>query len=421
MAQSTANIGGQGRLLRTLAAATFASCIGGSATSETVDVMHFWTAESESAALNAFRGDFEASGGTWFEDSYPTEREMREAFFDRVRDGFPPSAVQWLVSDTMQDMLRSGVIRPVDNVVPQSVLDRVRPLALAALEVDGVSAGVPVGFHGYNWAYYNAGIMKEFGFAAPRSWDEFFTQMETIQAEGRPTIAIGSGTWQLGVVFDALLADSGGEELVTAIRIGAIETHRAAMIEAFDGLIRYADLIATSGVEVEMWNDATRAVAEDRATVQIMGDWAKGELVALGYTPGEDFLCHITPGRNDSYLATVDLFLLPTTEDAAETQAQGRFVETLLDPENQAAFSLLKGALPVVGDVDPSRLDVCGRQGMVALASDDGRAFLVPNGSNPAVGSAIGTLMDLIRAQKITDGTAAYEELSMQVDIALGN
>ena len=56
------------------------------------------------------------------------------------------------------------------------------------------------------------------------------------------------------------------------------------------------------------WNLATAMVMNGEAAFQIMGDWAKGEFLAAGKVPGEDFLCESAPG--EGYLYNVDSFAM---------------------------------------------------------------------------------------------------------------
>ncbi len=102
--------------------------------------------------------------------------------------------------------------------------------------------------------------------------------------------------------------------------------------------------------------------------MQFMGDWAKGELVARGYAVDEDFGCSLVPGTEIAYFMVIDAFAFPITNRPDSIEAKRDFAGMVLDPANQAAFSRIKGSLPVRTDVDPGELDRCGRLGMEMIA-----------------------------------------------------
>jgi len=136
---------------------------------------------------------------------------------------------------------------------------------------------------------------------------------------------------------------------------------------ALHDVIRYMQLWQRSGLQAQSWDEASRAVASGAATVQVMGDWAKGEMVSKGYSPETDFLCEMAPFTADSYLVGLDVFLLPNTNDDDVKETQAEFARIVLSPEIQTAFSRIKGALPVVDNFDANALDICGQKGFAAV------------------------------------------------------
>lgn len=398
--------------MKTFYSALVGLWLGTMANAETIEIMHFWVSDSESAALDVFATSYREGGGEWLEDLQPNAGALFDSAYSRIREGFPPTAMQWLVASDLGDMLDSGVIVPVEHFSSAEALAGLYPFIDAAVRFNGQIAAIPVGLHGNNWVYYNKERMDRFGFETPESWDAFFLQMDTIRAAGEPTIAIGPGIWERSLVFDALLADAGGQELLVSMRDGEIvEGQRVAVETAFANLIHYIDLARSTDVQFSSWNEASLGVAEGSATVQVMGDWAKGELVAAGFVPDEDFLCQITPGNDNQYLLTIDAFVLPYSRSEADQRAQRRFVEVVLDPENQAEFSRLKGALPVIQNVDLNLLDVCGQRGLAAIQSDDAIVMRVTRGSNPAFRRAIETVMEQIWNREIVSADDAYTHL----------
>lgn len=380
----------------------------GPAKAVTIEVMHWWVSESEAGALSVFSDAYTAQGGIWIDSPSVDQRTMTDSLYERLRHGFPPSAVQWHATSQLSELYRSGVLAPVDA----ASMAHVRPDLLPMLQVDGVVAALPIGLHGTNWSYYNADIMSQFDFEEPQTWDDFLDQMEQVQAAGHPTIAIGASTWNHTNVFE-LMVLSRGIELLSVFETGIIEAeHTAHLRAALDDFVRFQALVRQSGVVTEDWSAASLAVAEGRAAVQIMGDWAKGEMVANGFVPGEDFLCRIAPGTQDFYLVNLDVFVLPRSDDPMDSAAQAAFVDLALDPTNQAAFSRRKGALPVVTNVDLDDLNICGRLGQETL--ENTRVIFNHNRSaaRPAVDEAFTLFLNSVISGRVTTSDQAMIDLT---------
>ena len=389
---------------------------------DTIEIMHFWVSDSEAAAIDVFAQAYQNNGDTWIEDRQPNRLALHDNAYARLREGFPPTAMQWSVAPDLYDMVQSGVSTHVNDVAPTELINRINPLVCETLDFDGNLAAVPVGLHGNNWSYYNTNIVAEFRLTSPESWTDFLDQMDIVADAGRPTIAIGSGIWERGIVLDAMMLEAGGEELLLEIKEGEFSAVNVPKMEvALGNLIRFVDIVHGSGVESESWNTASLDVATGRATVQVMGDWAKGELVNARYVPGEDFLCHITPSPANHYLVTLDVFALPLSTNAEDQRAQRRFVEVVLDPVNQAEFSRRKGALPVINDVDLSLLDICGRRGLAALQGDESSVLSVTRGRNPAITKAMDTVIEMISNQEISSETEAFATMLSLFEAARGD
>jgi ABC-type glycerol-3-phosphate transport system substrate-binding protein len=95
----------------------------------------------------------------------------------------------------------------------------------------------------------------------------------------------------------------------------------------------------------------------------IHGDWAKGYLVQLGWTPGEGFGVFAMPGATDLFFYGVDVFAL--VNGSPHEAAARDFLRTVASKDGQVAFNEIKGSSSIRLDVDESRLDVVA-QGTLA-------------------------------------------------------
>ena len=97
----------------------------------------------------------------------------------------------------------------------------------------------------------------------------------------------------------------------------------------------------------------------------MMGDWAKGEFIAAGQTPGPGVWLHRARQAATSWAATCSCF--PKIDDPAQKAAQDKLAEVMSAPATQVAFNMKKGSVPVRLDVDVSSMDVCAQKGMAEL------------------------------------------------------
>ena len=98
-----------------------------------------------------------------------------------------------------------------------------------------------------------------------------------------------------------------------------------------------------------------------------MGDWAKGEFLNAGQTPGEEFLCFRFPGTAGAVTFNSDQFVMFAVGDDRQS-AQGQMAKAVLSPSFQSAFNVVKGSVPARTDVPDADFDACGKKGMRDLA-----------------------------------------------------
>jgi glucose/mannose transport system substrate-binding protein len=149
-------------------------------------------------------------------------------------------------------------------------------------------------------------------------------------------------------------------------------------------------------------------VITGQAAMQVgMGDWAKGEFIAAGQTPGEEYGCIILP---NGYIMGGDVFVFPNVDDPAQQEAQETLAELMLAPETQIEFNKKKGSVPVRLDVDVSSMDECAQKGMAALRDPEQQ---IPSDNFLTTPDMYGALQDVI--------TEYWNSPSMDVDTFVEN
>jgi len=389
-----------------------------------VEVLHWWTSGGEAAALNVLKQDLEGQGTSW--NDMPVAGGGGESAMTvlraRVTSGNPPTAVQMLGFDIL-DWANEGALADLNAVAAKEGWDDVVPEALQAFaKHDGKWVSAPVNVHSTNWVWANKAVLEANGIAVPTSWDEFEAALGTLAAAGVTPIAHGGQPWQDATVFDAVAMSTGGPDFYKAAFIDLDEDVLGSdtMVESFRrmGVIRANVDENFSGRD---WNLATAMVINGEAAFQMMGDWAKGEFLNAGKTPGEDFLCFRFPGTADQVTFNADQFAM-FDQGGAVSAEQAALAQAILSPSFQSAFNVVKGSVPARTDVSDEAFDACGKQGMkdLAAAAASGNLFGSMAHGHTAPASVKNAIYDVVTAHfnGEFDAETAAQELVDAVSIA---
>ncbi|AJC83005.1 sugar ABC transporter substrate-binding protein (plasmid) [Rhizobium etli bv. phaseoli str. IE4803] len=340
-----------------------------------VDVVHFWVSKSEAAALDVYRKAWAAAGDQWVDMPAENKVAVQRVVSDRIANGYAPAVMQWNANEGSRELPEMGIVLDIDDVaqadhwrdvIPATVFDRISS--------KGKVYFAPTNIHAENWLWTSTAALAEAGVKTPQTWDELFDAADKIQATGRRAIALGGARWEVSLIFNDIVYHKFGPEGYARLMSGDAElVQDPRMIEALDMLLRLSDYVEQIEQRKDKtWADAAAAVGQGKAGMQFMGDWAKGELAARGYSVDKDFDCSLVPGTSIAYFMVIDAFAFPLTNRDGTAQAQQAFARIVLDRDNQVAFSRIKGSLPVRTDVDPSGLDRCGKLGLEMIKAHKG-------------------------------------------------
>ena len=138
---------------------------------------------------------------------------------------------------------------------------------------------------------------------------------------------------------------------------------KPAVREAIGLYLRLAQHLGPVSGRPAGWAEATAAVGRGKAAFIFQGDWAKGELIKLGYHTGSDFGCMLVPGTENVLSAVVDTFAFPRSGAMAvatpTTTDRDKLIEAIYDPDVQLAFNRIKGSIPIRTDIPDVKLDAC--------------------------------------------------------------
>ena len=357
-------------MLKKLALATALAASSSAFAAGEVEVLHWWTSGGEGAALNVLKDDLSGKGVSW--QDMPVAggggSDAMTVLRARVTANNAPTAAQMLGFD-IQDWGAQGAAADLNSVAAAEGWDAVVPAALQRFaKYDGKWISAPVNVHSTNWVWANKAIFDELGLSVPLSFDEMLETLEAIKAAGYTGLAHGGQAWQEATIFDSAVLSAGGADFYqkALIDLDPEALGSDTMKEAFDRMAKLAGYV-DDNFSGRDWNLASAMVINKEAGMQVMGDWAKGEFLRAGQTPGEEFLCFRFPGTAGAVTFNSDQFMMFKVGDD-RMAAQGEMAKAVMDPAFQSAFNVVKGSVPARTDVSDADFDACGKKGMRDLA-----------------------------------------------------
>ena len=411
-------------LNRLMMSAAVAVASAGAASAAEVEVLHWWTAGGEAAALNVLKQDLEGQGITWRD--MPVAGGGGEAAMTalraRVTAGDAPTAVQVLGFDLLDWTEQGDVLANLDEVATAGNWDAVIPAALQRFSKPGDHwVAAPVNVHSTNWVWANKAVLDELGIAQPTTWDEFIAALQKAKDAGKVALAHGGQPWQEATIFDSAVLASGGPEFYqkSMIDLDPEALGSEQMVAAFDKMEQLRGFV-DGNFSGRDWNLASAMVINGEAAFQIMGDWAKGEFLNAGKVPDQDFLCFRFPGAQEQVTYNTDQFAVFKQGDALKPE-QSALATAIMSPEFQLAFNKVKGSVPARTDLSVADFDACGQKAYeemkAAAASGNLIGSMAHGHANPA--AVKNAMYDVITAQfnGEYDSAAAVEELVSAVEL----
>ncbi|WP_349437905.1 ABC transporter substrate-binding protein [Pararhizobium sp. A13] len=401
------------------------SMAGGSAVhaAESVEVLHWWTSGGEAAALDVLKKDLESKGISWTDMPVAGGggTEAMTVLRARVTSGNAPTAVQMLGFDIL-DWAKEGALGNLDDTAAKEGWDKVIPTALQQFsKYDGHWIAAPVNVHSTNWVWINKAALDKAGGKEPQNWDELIALLDNFKAQGITPVAHGGQPWQDATIFDAVVLSLGTDFYKQAfIDLDPAALGGDKMKEAFDRMTKLRSYV-DDNFSGRDWNLASAMVIENKAGLQFMGDWAKGEFVKAKKVPGTDFVCMRFPGTQGSVTFNSDQFaMFKVSEDKVPAQLQ--MASAIESPTFQSAFNVVKGSVPARTDVPDTDFDACGKKGIkdLAEANASGKLFgsMAHGHANPA--SVKNAIYDVVTRQFNGELSSedAVKELASAVEAA---
>ena len=344
-----------------------AACSGGTAKpSGEVEVFSWWTGGGEAAGLEARIEVFDAK--------YPDANfvnaavaggagtNARAVLATRLQAEDPPDSFQGHAGqELIGTYVAAGQLEPLNALFDEIGLKDKLPSTLIPLISQGDNIySVPVNIHRANVLWYNPTVLADNDIEPPTTWDEFFAAAETLKEADIIPLALGE-QWTVMHLFETVLLGSLGAEKYNALWVAGADWGSAdvkAAIATFDKVLEYTNEDAASLT----WQDASKLVAEGKAAMNVMGDWADGYFSGtaeggnLGLVPSEGYGWAPVPGTDGAFQFLSDSFTLP--KDAPHPENAKAWLTVAGSKEGQEAFNPVKGSICARTDCDPALFNV---------------------------------------------------------------
>lgn len=338
---------------------------------ESLQVLHWWQSASERRAVDLLAERLGQQNVLWRDAMVPGGSGIGAGIVlrSRVLAKDAPEVAQ-LNGIVIRDWARLGLLADLDQVAARGDWDRQLLPGVAALIRPGPHVvAAPLGIHRINILFHNRALFARHGLAAPVTWPEFERAAEVLARAGVTPLAQSSEPWQVATLFETLVLAEGG-----AVYFRQLFQQRepAAFTDPRLGraLARLRGLKKWMGAPIRelTWAEEARKLADGSAGMLVMGDWAKGELNAMGLNSERDFGCGAVPGTAAFHLYNIDMLSM-LAERPAQRAAQETLAAMVMQPAMQRDYSRVKGSVPVLRAPDLGAMDACARASWTLFAT----------------------------------------------------
>lgn len=372
-----------------------------------IEVFSWWTSGSEDAALQAIiSAAVKANSGLEVVNAAVAGgagTNAKQVLATRLAGGDVPEIWQTHPGGELGQYVDQGVLLDMTAVYKSEGWNKVVPKDLvASMTYNKKTYSVLTGVHRANTMWISSAAQKKAGVSLSGSltWPTFKAAALKMKAKGIDPICLGDkDIWTAAQLLEALIVAEEGAAGWTALLDGSKKWTSAGVKKAAANFNEAMTWVNRDHKALD-WTGAVAALAKGTCGVNIMGDWAYGELlVKQKKVDGKDFT-YATFGDANTFVTVGDSFVIGKT---AKNQAGAvAFAKAIMDPKVQLAFNKLKGSAPVRSDVSTKTLGKYQQGAAKVLAKGKKVPSLVHGQAlvAAAVGQAYAEAVTLLQANK---------------------
>ncbi len=379
-----------------------------------VEIFSWWTAGGELEGLQALFDHFQRTNQDIRIENAVVEGgggvNAQSELATRMGNADPPDSFQVHAGEELHSSwVAGGALEPVTWLFDEQGWREVFPSGLLdTLYRDGELWAVPLNIHRANVLWYNREVFAAASLSPPESWQDVLEAAPALQESGVIPIALGSEyAWTVTQWFETLLLAELGVAGYRGLWSGSTDWRGAGVTRALETLRALLPLVDPEHAALA-WDEAAQRVADGRAGMMVMGDWAAGYFSSQRLELGLDIGWLPAPGTAGAFQMLSDTFSLP--RGAPHRDNAVRWLIACGSVEGQDAFNPLKGSIPARLDADRTLYGEYAQTALRDFAQDE----IVPSlthgaAAAPAWASAIEAV--LTEFERELDVSAASEAL----------
>jgi multiple sugar transport system substrate-binding protein/raffinose/stachyose/melibiose transport system substrate-binding protein len=267
--------------------------------------------------------------------------------------------------------------------------------------------------------FYNKKVMEKAGITEmPKTWDEFTAMCAKLKEQGITPIALGSkNRWPAQFWFDYLMLRTAGPDYRAQLMNGTAsytDPQVEAAMAMWKDLVDAGDFVPNANADD--WTDAADKVARGEAAITLMGTWVTGYWNSTGLVAGTDYdffaFPTITDGVPNAALGPVDGLVIAANAKNMEG-AEKLLAFMVSNPEVQAKWAGIQGALSANLNVDPSGYSVVMQHALEEIKKSDTIAFNYDLATPPPVAE-----VGLSMFARFMDDPASYKTILEETQAA---
>ena len=387
-------------------AAAPASAAGSSAASASgkLEVFSWWTSGSENAALQElFNATKAANPGIDIQNAAVAGgagTNAQQVLATRLSAHDIPTTWQTHAGGALKDYVDQGVVTDLTDLYKANGWDKTVPKTLLdSLSYDGKTYAVPTGVHRNSVIWWNKALMAQAGvnLGASVSWDQFQSAATALKAKGITPLCLGDqDVWTAATLLEGMLVGELGADEWNGLLSGKdkwSDPKVEAVVDHFDTALSWTN----ADHKALDWTGGVADMANGKCAMNVMGDWAYGELIVKNKkVDGQDF-GYSNFGDPNTFITVTDVFVVG--KGSKNPDAGLAWAKAIMDPKTQTAFSSKKGSSPAVTNADTSSLGAYQQAAAKTLGSGTLVPSLIQGQAN--IAASIG--------QAFSDGTTLLE------------
>ncbi|WP_437773573.1 ABC transporter substrate-binding protein [Arthrobacter sp. KNU40] len=327
-----------------------------------LEITSWWTSGSEADALNVLiDGVKKASPGLSVDNAAVSGgggSNARQALAARLQAGSPPDTWQVHPAGQLKSYVDGGQAADLTALWTEGSWASQMPKDVAeAQQVNGKYYTVPIGVHRGNVLWTNPSVLAKANVTIDPAAgvDGLISSLKQVQATGVTPVCLGdkdifaSAELLESLIMSRAGADNWKKLFTNQYSFDAPEVKQA--LEDYKTILS----LANKDHSAITWDEAAKKMTNGSCAVNLMGDWAYGELLNAGKKPGTDFTWVVFPGKEDIFDYVGDGFSIPAS-NIPHADAAKEWLKTLMDPKIQTAFASKKGSIPALSTADVSGL-----------------------------------------------------------------